>query len=96
MGGIEQVINQIARGCVKLGIKVDVLSLTADKAPITIEINGYRAHRARLDFQIASTGFSISAFWRFFQLAKQADIITTFRGRLWMWCILQPVFVSPR
>ena len=33
------------------------------------------AHRARLDFQIASTGFSISAFWRFYQLAKQADII---------------------
>jgi len=75
MGGIEQVINQIARGCVKLGIKVDVLSLTADKAPITIEIDGYSAHRAHLDFQIASTGFSISAFWRFFQLAKQADII---------------------
>lgn len=75
MGGIEQVINQIARGSVKLGIKVDVLSLTRNKDPITIEIDGYLAHRARLDFQIASTGFSLSAFWRFFQLAKQADII---------------------
>ena len=75
MGGIEQVINQIARGCVKLGIQVDVLSLTANKAPRTIEIDGYLAHRARLNFQIASTGFSISAFWRFYQLAKQADII---------------------
>ena len=62
MGGIEQVINQIARGCVKLGVQVDVLSLTANKAPRTIEIDGYLAHRARLDFQIASTGFSISAF----------------------------------
>jgi rhamnosyl/mannosyltransferase len=75
MGGIEQVINQIARGCVKLGLKVDVLSLTANKSPRTIEIDGYLAHRVRLDFQIASTGFSISAFWRFYQLAKQADII---------------------
>ncbi len=75
IGGIEQVINQIARGCVKLGIKVDVLSLTANKDSRTIEINGYFAHRAHLDFQIASTGFSISAFWRFYQLAKQADII---------------------
>ena len=75
MGGIEQVINQIARGSVKLGLKVDVLSLTANKAPRTIEIDGYLAHRARLDFQIASTGFSVSAFWRFYQLAKQADII---------------------
>jgi rhamnosyl/mannosyltransferase len=75
VGGIEQVINQIARGCVKLGIHVDVLSLTANKDRRTIEIDGYLAHRARLDFQIASTGFSISAFWRFYQLAKQADII---------------------
>ena len=75
MGGIEQVINQIARGCVKLGVQVDVLSLTANKDIRTIEIDGYLAHRARLDFQIASTGFSISAFWRFYQLAKQADII---------------------
>ncbi len=75
MGGIEQVINQIARGSVKLGIKVDVLSLTANKAPRTIELDGYLVHRARLDFQIASTGFSVSAFWRFYQLAKQADII---------------------
>ncbi len=75
MGGIEQVINQIARGCVKLGLEVDVLSLTANKVPRTIEIDGYLAHRACLDFQIASTGFSISAFWRFYQLAKQADII---------------------
>ena len=75
MGGIEQVINQLARGCVKLGVKVDVLSLTPNKVPRTLEIDGYTAHRARLDFQIASTGFSVSAFWRFFQLAKQADII---------------------
>jgi rhamnosyl/mannosyltransferase len=75
MGGIEQVINQLARGCVKLGIRVDVLSLTANKDHRVIEVDGYLAHRARLDFQIASTGFSISAFWRFYQLAKQADII---------------------
>ena len=75
MGGIEQVINQIARGCVKLGVQVDVLSLTANKAPRTIKIDGYLAHRAHLDFQIASTGFSISVFWRFYQLAKKADII---------------------
>jgi rhamnosyl/mannosyltransferase len=75
VGGIEQVINQIARGCVKLGVQVDVLSLTTNKDVRTIEIDGYLAHRARLDFQMASTGFSISCFWRFYQLAKLADII---------------------
>ena len=75
MGGIEQFINQIARGCAKSGLEIDVLSLSNHKDLRTIEIDGYRVHRARLDFQIASTGFSISAFWRFFQLAKHADII---------------------
>lgn len=75
MGGVEQVINQIARGATKLGIDVDVLSLTPDRVPRTVEIDGYLAHRAKLTFQIASTGFSASAFWRFAQLAKKADVI---------------------
>ena len=75
MGGIEQVINQIARGANKLGVQTDVLSLTPDRVPRTIEIDGYLAHRARLDLQIASTGFSVSAFLRFSQLAKNADVI---------------------
>lgn len=75
MGGVEQVINQIARGANKLGVKMDVLSLTPERVPRTIEIDGYLAHRARLDLQIASTGFSVSAFLRFAQLAKKADVI---------------------
>ena len=75
MGGIEQVINQLARGANKLGVQTDVLSLTPERAPRTMEIDGYLAHRARLDFQIASTGFSASVFLRFAQLAKKADVI---------------------
>jgi O-antigen biosynthesis rhamnosyltransferase len=75
MGGIEQVINQVARGANKLGIQTDVLSLTTERVTRTIEIDGYLAHRARLNLQIASTGFSVSAFWRFSQLAKRADVI---------------------
>ena len=75
MGGVEQVINQIARGAIKLGVKTDVLSLTPHRVDRTIEIDGYHAHRARMDFQIASTGFSASAFLRFSQLAKKADVI---------------------
>jgi glycosyltransferase involved in cell wall biosynthesis len=75
MGGVEQVINQIARGTTRLGVETQVLSLTPDRVPRTIEIGGYLAHRARLDLQVASTGFSISAFLRFAQLAKQADVI---------------------
>lgn len=75
MGGVEQVINQIARGASKEGIETDVLSLTPDRVPRTIEIDGYMAHRARLDLQIASTGVSVSALLRFAQLAKKADVI---------------------
>lgn len=75
MGGVEQVINQIARGANRLGVKTEVLSLTPDRLARTIEIDGYLAHRARLDLQIASTGFSASVFCRFSQLAKKADVI---------------------
>ncbi|MFZ2266131.1 MAG: glycosyltransferase family 4 protein [Azonexus sp.] len=75
VGGIEQVIHQIAKGASKLGVQTDVLSLTTRQVPRTIEIDGYLAHRARLTAQIASTGFSASAFLRFAQLAGQADVV---------------------
>lgn len=75
MGGVEQVIHQLARGAVKQGVEVDVLSLTPNQVPRTIELDGYLAHRARLNLQIASTGISMSAFLRFAQLAKQADVV---------------------
>jgi len=75
MGGTEQVINQIARGTSFLGIKTDVLSLTSNPGPATIDIDGYQAHRVRQSFEIASTGFSASVFRRFAQLAENADVI---------------------
>jgi len=75
VGGIEQVINQIARGTVKLGVQTDVLSLTPHKVARTIELDGYMAHRAKLSFEIASTGFSASVFLRFYKLAQKADVI---------------------
>lgn len=75
MGGTEQVIDQIARGANKLGVKTDVLSLTPDSVARTIEIDGYLAHRAQMNFQIASTSISVSAFLRFSQLAQKADVI---------------------
>jgi len=75
MGGVEQVIDQIARGASHHGVTSDVLSLTPHKVARTVELNGYRSHRARMDFHIASTGFSVSAILRFAQLAKTADVI---------------------
>jgi glycosyltransferase involved in cell wall biosynthesis len=75
MGGVEQVIHHIARGAIPLGVKTDVLSLTPYRMPRTIEVDGYLVHRVRLDMQIASTGFSLSSFLRFTELANQADVI---------------------
>lgn len=75
MGGVEQVIHQIARGAASFGVRTDVLSLTTEKAQSPTEIEGYLAYRARMDLQIASTGLSISAFSRFKQLAKKADVV---------------------
>ncbi|GAB7543361.1 D-rhamnosyltransferase WbpZ [Cupriavidus sp. 8B] len=75
MGGIEQVINQIAKGSSKFGVKAEVLSLSSKPLPKIIELNGYLAHRAKLTAQIASTGFSISALSSFKNLADQADVI---------------------
>ncbi|CAG1022209.1 N-acetyl-alpha-D-glucosaminyl-diphospho-ditrans, octacis-undecaprenol 3-alpha-mannosyltransferase / rhamnosyltransferase [Methylococcales bacterium] len=74
-GGIEQVIYQIASGSSALGVETEVLSLTRDNSDRTVKVGNHLAHRTRLDFQIASTGFSLSAFIRFSQLAKRADII---------------------
>lgn len=75
MGGVEQVIDQIARGASKLGVQSDVLSLTPEHTTRTLQADGYLVHRAKLNLQLASTGFSVAVFWRFAQLAKQADII---------------------
>lgn len=75
VGGVERVINQIARSTVGMGIESEVLSLSPKPIARTIEIDGHLAHRARMDFQIASTGFSLSAFAQFATLAKQFDLI---------------------
>lgn len=75
VGGVEQVINQLARASVKLGIDTQVLSLSAERKPATIEMEGHVAHCSKMDFQIASTGFSTSVFSRFSQLIKDVDLI---------------------
>jgi rhamnosyl/mannosyltransferase len=75
MGGIEQVIFQIAEGGTKYGFESEVLYLS-DRGAARNEVVGHHVtHRSKLDFHIASTGFSISAFRDFAELAKKADVI---------------------
>ena len=75
MGGVEQVIDQIARGTSNHGIHTDVLSLSDKQSHAMIEVNGYQVHHSKLNFQIASNSFSFSAFKKFRELALQADLI---------------------
>ena len=75
MGGVENVIDQLAFGSVRLGLQVDVLSLSPQHSTEPVTLNGYQVHSSHLDFQIASTGFSASVFRDFSRLARQADLI---------------------
>lgn len=75
VGGIEQVIFQLCRSSGQFDVTNSVLSLSREKVDRTIALEGHDAHRARMNFQIASTAFSASSFLRFAQLAKQADVV---------------------
>lgn len=74
-GGVEQVIRQLVVGTSRLGVDADVLTLTRDKQNLELEFEGHKVHRAPLNFEIASTGFSWSALARFTELSKEADLI---------------------
>lgn len=75
IGGLEQSINQIARGTASLGVTAEVLTLSRDVVDRTVEVDGHLVHRCRSIFEVASTPFSASAFLRFQQLAKKSDIV---------------------
>lgn len=74
-GGVEQVIRQMVAGSARLGIDAEVLTLTRDVKNLEIEYEGRPIHRTPLNFEIASTGFSLAALSRFKELAHQADVI---------------------
>jgi rhamnosyl/mannosyltransferase len=75
MGGIEQVIFQLAEGCAASGVESEVLYLSRRGAASNEPVGHHVAHRSKLDFHVASTGFSLSAIRDFKALAAQADII---------------------
>ncbi|CAD5107394.1 glycosyltransferase family 4 protein [Zestomonas carbonaria] len=75
VGGIEQVIYQICQSGIAHGIESQVLTLSKDPEPSELMVADHRVHRARLDLQLASTGFSYSVLGRLKALAAQADVI---------------------
>lgn len=75
MGGIEQVIFQVAEGTQAHGIEPEVLYLSSRGAARNEPVANHLTHRAKLDLHVASTGFSLSAFKDFAELARKADIV---------------------
>lgn len=74
-GGIEQVIFQMCKGTARYGFTGEVLTLSPNAHDAPIEFSGHLVHQAKLNFQVASTGFSLSVFRKFSELARQADIV---------------------
>lgn len=75
VGGIEQVIFQLCESSGSWGIDNHVLTLSSDPHPPVVPFGGHVVHRARLDLQLASTGFSLSVFKQFRELAEEADVV---------------------
>lgn len=75
MGGIEQVIFQLAEGGIRHGIQSEVLYLSQRGSARGEKVGNHLSHRSRLDLELASTGFSLSAFRDFAELAKQVDVV---------------------
>lgn len=74
-GGVQQVIYQLAEGTAKRGVKSEVLYLSQSEERYALPMGEHIIHSSRLNFELASTGFSWEVIFRFRQLAKQADII---------------------
>lgn len=75
MGGIEQVIFQLCQGGRALGIDNEVLTLSPDPHPAHLTVAGHQVTRAKENFNLASTGFSIEVFKQFREMAVEADIV---------------------
>jgi glycosyltransferase involved in cell wall biosynthesis len=74
-GGTEQAIFQLSQAMSANDVETDVLSLSSNPARRPASIGNHRAHYAKLNFEIASTGISFGAIREFCRLAAEADIV---------------------
>jgi rhamnosyl/mannosyltransferase len=75
VGGIEQVIRQMCVSTGRLGVTNHVLSLSRDRNLAPFEFEGHTVHRAKLDFELASNGVSLSAIGQLARMAREADVV---------------------
>ncbi|RWB56746.1 glycosyltransferase [Mesorhizobium sp.] len=74
-GGVERTIHAIAQSTAHHGIETEVLSLSRAPDENTKRLDEHMARKAKLDFELASTGFSREVFRKFGALARQADLV---------------------
>ncbi|CAB1275132.1 glycosyltransferase family 4 protein [Candidatus Nitrosacidococcus tergens] len=75
IGGVEQVIYQIARGVSTYGIDTKVLTLAQEPSKKPLVLENHLIYQTKRDFQMASTGFSRAALFHFIELVERVDII---------------------
>lgn len=75
LGGVQQVIFQLAEGGRSQGIDAQVLFLSDSGRSRDTPCANHLTHSVKLDFQLASSGFSWSVFKEFAELARSADLI---------------------
>ena len=73
--GTERVIWEIAEATHRLGVDTQVLSLSSRPVLGPTLVGQHLAHKSKLDFEIASTGFSLAAFRDFSRLARTVDVV---------------------
>jgi len=87
-GGMERAIHAIACGTSKLGVEPTVLSLSRKPEENSVFFDGHWAYKAKLDLEVASTGFSLGAFKRFGNWRRKRTSFTiTSPGPSWTWSI---------
>lgn len=74
-GGIERVIDTIARASAVHGVESEVFALSRQPERDPGTFSGYRTTKAKLDFELASTGFSRASFSVFADAARRNDVI---------------------
>lgn len=74
-GGIEQVIFQLCQGSRALGIEGEVLTLSPAPSPARVQVADHQVTRVKENFNLASTGFSLSVFKQFKEMAAEADLV---------------------
>ena len=75
VGGVEQAMDQIARGTGALSVKNTILTLSNSPSDHPTPIDGYELVTAKRNFELASSSFSWQSIKLFKELATKADVI---------------------